>query len=159
MPFIVDGYNLLWAIPKTGHSSDPVNDVQLCRILGRYFELIGDSGEIVFDGIGPPNKTGFDNIRKLEVFFTGIKVDADTVIEAKVKANTAPKRLTVISSDRRLRDAARARKARTVKSEAFWSDVQKQLSRKTTFKEPQQKQLGLNESETEQWLKFFELDQ
>lgn len=159
MPFIIDGYNLLWAIPKIGHSSNSISDVHFCRILGRYFELIDESGEIVFDGIGPPDKTGFDNIRKLEVFFTGIRVDADTVIEDKIKASTAPKRLTVVSSDRRLRNAAHTRKAKAVKSEAFWADVQKQLNKKTTFKEPQQKQSGLSEGETKHWLKFFDIEQ
>jgi len=159
MPIIIDGYNLLWSIQKTSEEFEPISDVGLCRILGRYLNQIGEKGEIVFDGTGPRDKSGFDNISKLEVFFAGLATDADSVIEDKIKANTAPKRLTIVSSDRRLRDAARARKATVVKSDVFWNDVRKLLRRKRTPREPAAKRLGLSKSETEQWLKFFGLEE
>ncbi|MCK4914391.1 MAG: NYN domain-containing protein, partial [Planctomycetes bacterium] len=110
MPVIIDGYNLLRSIPND-ESSNSVDDVQLCRILGEYLTVVSETGQIIFDGIGPPDKTGFDNIRNLEVFFSGQSLEADDVIEDKLKLNTAPKRLMVVSSDRRLRKAAMARKA------------------------------------------------
>jgi len=159
MPVIIDGYNLLHSIQKTSEDSESITDVQLCWIVGRYLGLTNEKGEIVFDGTGPPDKSRFDNISNLEVFFAGLATDADTVIEDKIKANTAPKRLTVVSSDRRLRDAARARRATAVKSQVFWDNVQKQLRRKRTIKEPPAKRRGLTESETRQWLKFFDLDE
>ena len=153
--FIIDGHNLLHAIFKSEEDSGVISDVGLCRILGRYFTLTGEKGEIIFDGTGPPDKGGFDNISNLEVFFAGLGTDADTVIEDKISASTAPKRLTIVSSDRRLRSAARTRKATSMKSDVFWNDVQKQLSRKRPAKEPTEKRQGLSEGETEQWLEFF----
>lgn len=158
MPFLIDGYNLLWAVHKLGDDSQSLDDVQMCRIVSGYLKQMGESGEIVFDGIGPPDKSGFDNIENLEVFFTGADVDADSVIENKIRANTAPRRLTVVSSDRRIRNAARARKATTVKSEKFFEQVGKQLRKKAFHIEPQAKHYGLSEGETEQWLKFFDLE-
>jgi len=159
MPVIIDGHNLLHSIQKTNEDSGAITAGRLCQILGRYLKLMGEKGELVFDGTGPRDKSGFDNISNLEVFFAGIGMDADTVIEDKIKANTAPRRLTVVSSDRRLRDAARARKATSVKSDVFWNNLQKQLRRKKTFKEPTAKRRGLSESETKQWLEFFGLEQ
>jgi len=159
MPVIIDGHNLLHSIQQTGEDSELISRIQLCRILSGYLKLIDENGEIVFDGTGPKDKSGFDNISNLEVFFAGLGSDADTVIEDKIKANTAPRRLTVVSSDRRLRDAARARKSTAVKSQVFWSNLCKQLSRKRTIKEPASKRQGISESETEQWLKFFGLEQ
>jgi len=159
MPVIIDGHNLLHSIQQTGEDSELISRIQLCRILSGYLKLIDENGEIVFDGMGPKDKSGFDNISNLEVFFAGLGSDADTVIEDKIKANTAPRRLTVVSSDRRLRDAARARKSTAVKSQVFWSNLCKQLSRKRTIKEPASKRQGISESETEQWLKFFGLEQ
>ena len=156
---IVDGYNLLRAVQKTSEESESITDVQLCRIVGRYLKSTGEKGQVVFDGIGPPDKSGFNNINNLEVFFAGLSSDADTVIEDKIRASTAPKSMTVVSSDRRLRDAARARKATSVKSDAFWNDLNKRLSRKRTAKEPSAKRKGLTESETKQWLEFFGLEQ
>ena len=155
---IIDGYNLLHSIQKTDEDFESITDVQLCHIIGRFLKLTGQKGEIIFDGTGPPDKSRFDNISKLEVFFAGLATDADTVIEDKIGASTAPRRLTVVSSDREVRDAARRRKAVSVKSEVFWGDVQKRLSRRKTASEPAAKRRGLTESETEQWLKFFGLE-
>ena len=157
--FLIDGHNLLHSIQKDDPRSGPTSDVQLCHIIGSYLKLTGQSGEIIFDGIGPPDKSGFDSINNLEVFFSGLGTDTDTVIEDKIIANSAPRRLKIVSSDCRLRRAARARKATSVKSEAFWNNVQKQLSRKKTAKEPTAKRRGLSESETRQWLEIFDLEQ
>ena len=157
MPVIIDGHNLLRTIQGTSEDFESISRVQLCRIVSRYLGLTGEKGEIVFDGTGPPDKSGFDNISNLEVFFAGRSTDADSVIEDKIKASTAPKRLMVVSSDRRLRNAARARKAMLVKSLDFWADVQKELSRKRAAREPAEKRRGLTESETQQWLEFFGL--
>jgi len=159
MPFIIDGHNLLHAIHQAEENSQSRSDIQLCRIVGRYLKLIGDTGEIVFDGTGPPDKTGFDNISNLEVLFAGVGTDTDTVIEKKIRASTAPKRLSIVSSDRRLRKAALARKAAAIKSEAFWTNVQRQLRRKRKTREPAEKRIGLSESETQQWLEYFGLKQ
>ncbi len=156
---IVDGYNLLRAVQKKSEESESITDVQLCRIIGSYLKSTGEKGQMVFDGIGPPDKSGFNNIDNLEVFFAGRSSDADTVIEDKIRVSTAPKSMTVVSSDRRLRDAARARKATSVKADTFWNDINKRLSRKRTAKEPPAKRRGLTESETKQWLKIFGLEQ
>jgi hypothetical protein len=157
--FIIDGHNLLHSIHKGDPNSGPIRDVQLCRIVGRYLKQMDQSGEIIFDGTGPRDKSGFDNISNLEVFFAGLGTDTDTVIEDKIGANTAPRRLTIVSSDRRLRKAARTRKAISLKSEVFWNSVQKRLSRKQTTKEPAAKRRGLSDGETKQWLEFFGLEQ
>ena len=157
--FIIDGHNLLHSIQKVDESSESISEVQLCRIIGRYLKLISQSGEIIFDGTGPRDKSGFDDISNLEVFFAGLGTDTDTVIEDKIRASTAPKRLTIVSSDRRLRKAARTRKATSLKSEVFWNNIHKQLTRKRTEKEPPAKRQGLTDGETEQWLEFFGLEQ
>lgn len=159
MPVIIDGHNLLWSVRKSSEQFESISDVQLCQIISRYLKLTGEKGEIIFDGTGPPDKSGFNNLSSLEVSFAGLATDCDTVIENKIRASTSPRRLTVVSSDRRLRDVARARKATAIKSELFWKELQKQLSRKRTIREPTAKRRGLSDSETEQWLKFFGLEQ
>jgi len=155
---IIDGHNLLHAVHKD-EDTEPPSDIGLCRIISMYLKQTGQTGEIIFDGTGPPDKDGFDDVNNLEIFFAGLGTDTDTVIEDKIGANTAPKRLTIVSSDRRLRKAARSRKAISLKSEVFWSNVQKQLSRKKTTKEPAAKRRGLSNGETKQWLDFFGLEQ
>jgi len=158
MAVIIDGYNLLHSIRKSEYY-ESISDVQLCKVVGKFLKLTGQKGEIVFDGTGPPDKSVFDNISNLEVFFAGLRSDADTVIEEKIKASTAPKRLTIVSSDRRLRDAARKRKTTAMKSDVFWDNLCKRLARKKTITEPIGKRQGLSDGETDQWLKIFGLEQ
>jgi predicted RNA-binding protein with PIN domain len=157
MPFIIDGHNLLYSI-REAEDGFSISDIQLCRILDMYFKQTGEVGEIIFDGVGPKDKSDFYKINNLEVLFAGFSKDTDTIIEEKIEVNTAPRRLTIVSSDRRLRKAARTRRANTVKSEEFWTNVNKQLRRKKTPKEPTAKRQGLSESETDQWLEFFGLE-
>lgn len=157
--YIIDGHNLLHAILKAEEAPQPIQDLALCAILGRYLNLIGRPGEIIFDGTGPPDKSRFDEMGNLVVSFAGTGSDADSVIEDKIIASTAPKRLTIVSSDRRLRKAARARRCSAIKSEVFWDNVRKQLSRKRQAKEPSAKRQGLSESETDQWLNLLGFEQ
>jgi len=155
---IVDGHNLLWAVQGMAHGPEEISDVGLCRAVGRYLKQIKESGELIFDGIGPRDKTDFDNIDGVEVLFAGLGTDTDTVMEAKIAANTAPRNLTVVSSDNRLRKAARVRRAISVKSEDFWSELVRELSRKRVVDEPSGKRDGLSDAETDQWLDFFGME-
>ena len=156
---IIDGTNLLHAIYNVVGDSESINEIGMCKAISHLLRLTGEKGEVIFDGKGPPDKEGFDNIDYLEVSFSGTGSDADSIIEDKIRASTAPKGLTVVSSDRRLRKAARTRKATSVKSEVFWIDLKKQLSRKATEEEPAAKRQGISTSETKQWLDFFGLEQ
>jgi predicted RNA-binding protein with PIN domain len=157
--YIIDGYNLLWSVHKVAVHWEEMSESRLCRLVGVYLRKIGSEGQIVFDGIGPPDKTPFDCVDGLEVIFSGGRTDADTFIEAKIKADTAPKRLTVVSSDRRIRDAAGARKAACVKSERFWRDVVTVLGKQVKVREPAEKRRGLDQAQTKQWMKYFGFDQ
>ena len=158
MSVIIDGHNLLWAIQNAEENAS-ITDITMCRILDSYFCLTGLNGEIIFDGTGPPTKTEFNNIKNLLVTFSGRSRDCDTVIEHRILDSTAPKLLTIVSTDRRLRDAASARKATAVKSEDFWDEIIKRISRQKPGKEPPGKRSGLTESETQLWLKTFGIDQ
>jgi predicted RNA-binding protein with PIN domain len=144
MPFIIDGTNLLRAVENI--DTDVITDIAMCNTIARYLLLIAQKGELVFDGTGPPDEARLDNNSNLEVSFAGLAVEADDVIEDKINASTAPRTLTVVSSDRRLRNAAKARRAVSIKCE------------KEASSEPQAKRSGLTQGETDQWLKFFQID-
>ncbi len=157
---IIDGDNLLWALRQTLEEREITTELEMCRVLSRYFASTGEPGQVVFDGAGPADHGDFDAIANPEILFAGFHRDADSVIEEKLKANTSPRRVTVVSSDRRLRKAAALRKAAGIKSEDFWELVRKELGRKKPRKpEPQEKREGLSESETEQWMDLFGLDE
>ncbi|OHB55370.1 MAG: hypothetical protein A2Y12_11720 [Planctomycetes bacterium GWF2_42_9] len=155
---IIDGYNLLHAVKGLLDSSNDITDVQLCKIIGEYLYRSKGKGSIIFDGIGPKDKSGFNNLFNLEVVFSGTNREADDVIEKLILQNSAPKNLSVISSDRRIKDAAKKRKANPVDCVDFWLDMLKQLEKIQKQKqqaEPKEKYLGLSNSETEYWLREF----
>lgn len=161
MPVLIDGYNLLRFIQNSDEEFQRLDEAALCRILSRYLKGIRDHGHIVFDGIGPPDKTDLGGIRGLEVYFSGPNIEADEIIEEKISDNTAPRRLTVVSSDRRIRAAAAKRKAVAVKSDIFWDMLIRQLDKgkRKPSVEPREKHNGITESETDQWLNIFGIDE
>lgn len=155
---LIDGTNLLWTVKESSDDYERITEVQLCEMLDTYLVLAGEEGEIVFDGAGPPDTGIFGGVTHLEIFFSGFNKDADTVIEEKVLATGAPQRLTVVSSDRRLRLAAAGQRSAALKSDLFWNQVRKELAgKKPRSQEPQEKQEGLTESETDQWMDMFGL--
>jgi hypothetical protein len=155
---LIDGYNLLRAVQNLTEQPFNITDVQLCLVLGEYLYRIKKNGRIVFDGTGPKDKTAFKNIKNLEVIFSGSSHEADDIIEKLVFENTAPKNLVVVSSDRRVKAAAKKRKATAVDCVDFWTEVTKTLEKKRRRKpEPQAKFIGISEAETEYWLREFGL--
>ena len=157
MSVIIDGYNLLRWVQKD-EEYEYMEEVVLCAVLSEYLKRTRTYGQIVFDGLGPPDKSGLGGLPNLEVYFSGMDTDADTIIAEKIIANTAPKHLTIISTDREVRAAAASRKAVSVRSDIFWEIVVEQLERKLPIREPKEKQSGISDMETDQWLDLFEMD-
>jgi predicted RNA-binding protein with PIN domain len=158
MPYLIDGYNLLWSIFKDDEHFEPVDDAGLVSTLSLYCQDVGDEGDVVFDGIGPPNKRPFKQISRISVVFSGQGIEADDVIEDKIALCRSPKKPCVVSSDRRVRRAAQQVKAQSCRSDEFWTMVLKRLLRKRGPKEPMGKRHGLTDAETREWLKQFGLD-
>jgi len=69
MPYLIDGHNLLWSIFKNDEHFEPVDDAGLVSTVSLYCQDMRDYGEVVFDGIGPPNKRPFKQIAQVEVIF------------------------------------------------------------------------------------------
>ena len=158
MPYLIDGYNLLRAVQKIDDYAD-LTDVQLCRCLGQFLRAVNERGTIVFDGIGPPDKRQLMDIRGVEICFSGQRSDADSCIERKIEENTAPRRLVVVSSDRRLRTAAVRRKAKSVPVDEFWPILCRTLAALSQSPaEPREKRSGITDGETDAWMDVFDLD-
>jgi hypothetical protein len=85
--------------------------------------------------------------------------DADQIIEDLIQANSAPRRLTVVSSDHRLHRAARRRRAKVIDSDQWYAQVlrlriQRAQAGPAGFK-PDELQ---SEVEVRFWLRQFGLD-
>ena len=80
---------------------------------------------VVFDAREAPPGPAADagDHRGLTVRFAARDDDADTLIEELIRADSAPRRLTVVSSDHRLQRAAHRRRARAVDSDVWYAEV------------------------------------
>jgi uncharacterized protein len=158
--FIIDGTNLLWAIREWPEGPQVTSEEGLCQVLDGYFATTHQQCQMVFDGTGPRDRNAFGGIRHIDVIHAGFDQEADSVIEGKVLADSAPKRLTIVSTDHQVRDAATGRKAAVLRCEEFWEQVLAHLRRnKTRKKEPPQKRKGLTDGETDQWMDLFGLEE
>ena len=157
MLIIIDGYNLLRCVQNIEEYQN-LDEAGLCRFISEYLQRVRTYGQIIFDGIGPPDKSELGGIDNLEVYFSGENLEADDIIIEKIEEYSAPKNMVVVSSDRQIRSAATRKKATAVTSDIFWLSMIEQLDKKKPTPMPKEKRHGLNESETDAWMDEFGLD-
>jgi predicted RNA-binding protein with PIN domain len=126
---IIDGYNLLHTLGTRRSLGGPGN-LQRAResLAGRIAARMSPEEQaqttIVFDA----NNENCDHPAETEV--QGIKVlfakdfeDADSMIEHMLRKHSAPQSVTVVSNDRRVRQAAERRRARSVGCESWFEEL------------------------------------
>jgi len=122
MPLLIDCYNVLHAdIPP---ALAGLGEASLCALLRRSPWASGGV-VVVCDGSPKPHSPDVHAVEPVELIFSGQGRSADDVIIKRIDEDSAPKRLTVVSSDRAIRRAARRRRARDWSSEAFLSRLVK----------------------------------
>jgi hypothetical protein len=97
-----------------------LSEASLCALLAQTRWAAGGV-TVVCDGSPKPHslKPGDPALGAVELIFSGAERSADDVIIELIDADSAPRRLTVVSSDRAVRRAARRRKARDLTAEGF----------------------------------------
>ena len=129
---LVDTYNVLHVAGVLPPDLAGMEAPDLARALarGRY---ASSRITLVCDGVRPgaghigPAATRIGDIR---ILYTGAGRTADDEIESLIQRSTAPARMTVVSTDRRIRRAARKRRARSLKSEDFLRQLVDDLGRR-----------------------------
>lgn len=163
MALLIDGYNLLNSTGILASGDRASSLEQSRRALLNFLSNVLDPVEIphttvVFDARQPP--PGLPRVvrhRGLTVRFASRYPDADSLIEELIRADTAPRRLTVVSSDHRIQRAARRRRARAVDSQVWYAQIVKQHARrlKSPLDQPLRPTLPLSEADVAYWLDQF----
>ena len=121
MLWLIDGYNLM-------HAAGAIDGREIRRELfqrkrRRFLNELADAlgpercreTTVVLDASTPPADFPLETVYQgLNLIFALGDENADARIETLIAAHSAPKSLTVVSSDRRIRRAARRRRARTL---------------------------------------------
>ncbi len=138
MGFLIDGYNLLYV---AGILARGVGPGSLERSRLALLNFLAESltpkelatTTVIFDASqalpGLPRQFIY---RGIQVRFAAEYPDADTLIEELVQSESAPRRLTVVSSDHRLQRAARRRRAKAVDADRWYAAL---VRRRATQKE------------------------
>ena len=151
VPYLIDGNNLIHALAEVGPE---VSRTGLCGVLAAA--LAGETVCVVFDG--PQRMELSPQVAEAveAVYCPGRKAD-DTVI-ARMNADSAPRRLIVVSSDREIRRHARRRRCESVTSEQFARTLVGILGRQDRPRrasEPPEKHHGLAADQTDDWMELF----
>ena len=127
MALIVDCYNVL-------HVSMPpvlagLDEGRLCEALSRS-PWAESPITVVADGRPKPLRASESPAAGVELIFAGSHRSADELIIQQIRHDSAPRRLTVVSSDREIRAAARRRRARDLSSEDFVEKLARYVQRR-----------------------------
>lgn len=164
MRVLVDGYNVLFTLnllPRQAQASSLQTGRQMLLDLIR--QNLGPAARqviVIFDASRAPKGVPGDYAyHGIEVLFAKERKEADDLIEALIKQESVPRRLTVVSSDQRLRQAATRRGAQAVRAEEFLEWMEKQAAagqpRPSTPPTDDERSAGVPPEESAHWLQEF----
>lgn len=142
MRTLIDGYNVMHAGGLMDKKFKPDGFRQArARFLNDLASALGavdaNATTVVFDAASsPPDVPAELRHKGIAVVFAVDDEDADLRIELLIAAHSAPKTLTVVSSDRRIRQAASRRKAITLSADDYWRHIDALKSRPRTLSPP-----------------------
>lgn len=149
---LIDAYNVL-------HTTMPpalagLDTAGLCRALART-PWRGRPIKVVCDGQPGPLGLTDSPADAVELVYAGVHRTADAVIIEHIEADTAPRRLIVVSTDHEIRKAARRRRATTWTSEQFLHEFVEALRQGPGEIGPEKPPGELDDQQVRTWLATF----
>jgi predicted RNA-binding protein with PIN domain len=161
MRFLIDGYNLLhagwpaYARHARARAWPRLRQLVLDRLRDRHGAAAADV-TVVFDARhAPRDAEPVEDRPGLHVRFAVGYPSADDLIEELIRTDAAPAGLTVVSDDRRLRDAARRRGCTVARCLDYLEALDRPPPRPPDAAEPPGKPEEVSPEEVEQWLREF----
>ena len=114
MPLLIDCYNVLHVTMPPSLAG--LDEAGLCRALARS-GLHGQKMTVVCDGRVKPHGPAESPVDGVDLVYSGPRASADDVIIRLIDADSAPRRLIVVSNDRQIQKAARRRRAKVMPAE------------------------------------------
>lgn len=102
--------------------------------------------------------TPLEEFPRVVALFVGPGRDADTAMERKLEADSDPRRVLVVSSDNRLKAAARRKRADWLSSEAFLEALVRDAARPASRPEASRPDESLDAEEIGAWMRAFGFD-
>jgi len=162
MPVLIDGFNLLHAARSHLSGPDDLGRAQLSKLLGSWSAAAREKVTIVWDGAAPPGNLAEQLSDPGVVAIYAGGETADNRIARLLAADSAARRVMVVSDDREVHRSARRHGATPTGCKAFLDSVTGELRRaardRTGDKELPEKRSGLEGKASEEWLRLFGFD-
>jgi predicted RNA-binding protein with PIN domain len=162
MPYLIDGYNVIYADDELAQfMKDGLLEQareKLLRLLVQFKAATGHKVSVIFDGSSPYGGLPVDARMGIRMIFSRKPEKADDIIMEEIVRETNPGQLIVVSSDREIQKEALEFKARTLDAHSFLDLMQSTLESKTEHKpvEPGQKYgQPIAQSEIDEWMEIF----
>jgi predicted RNA-binding protein with PIN domain len=161
MLYLIDGYNLLYALGVLNKRMGP-DGLEKARqnLLGLLHGSFGAASAhvtVVFDAAHPPpGAPAATDYHGIQVRFAIGMAAADDLIELLIRKASAPRHLTVVSDDHRLQKAARRRRCVVLNCGDFLQELERRRqAHRSAAPEPPAKPTGVSREETQHWLEEF----
>ena len=163
MSLIIDGYNVLFAYRgMLGGESIESTREKLIALLTYYQKLGREKITLVFDGTHEVSLWPRKNLSgKMTIIYADPDIEADDLINELVAESHEKRRLTVVSSDRKVRAFAERSHAKTTPAGIFIEKVLKRVEKSEARRkssEPREKFVGLSADDVSYWKKYLGLD-
>jgi len=152
----IDGNNL-WHAMQAGGNRRAIGRQQLVVLLDRWACAGGDQVTVVFDGPTPPDGMSAQmRTPRIRTRFSG-HVTADEVLVGMIEQAKDPGRVCVVTGDRAIQHAARARRCATVTANEFIREMfQPDVASSTPADVPRDEPEEMTKEEVQRWLDQME---
>lgn len=164
MPLLIDGYNLLWQAafvsPGRGPGSLARSRLGLLHFLVDVIEPAERrQTTVVFDAAqAPPGLPASLTLDGIQIRFARDHADADELLIELIRADFTPRNLVVVSSDHRVQNAARRRRARPIDSDVWYRQQLAARQARPQAPPAAKPSVPLSSPEVAFWLEAFAID-
>lgn len=161
MSYLIDGYNLLHAMGLLRGRVGPTGlEKARLGLLGLLRAVYGEEAPavtVVFDAAhAPPGAPEEEEYQGIHIRFAVKQEQADDLIETLIRHDSAPRRLTVVSDDHRIRDAAQRRQCTVSGCAEYLEWLERHRRERGRSSRPAEvKPEHLSQEETRHWLDEF----
>jgi predicted RNA-binding protein with PIN domain len=155
---IIDGYNVIHAEPHRFQKMTHLENrrAHFLKIIKSSPTLQYDKIIIVFDGKEVKLPGVNESEGKVVVRYSGANREADDVIQEYIREKSHHSELEIVSSDHKIRNAAKDHALTVISSQQFWQKVSPKSHKKQRTSEassPTDRQLS--NKEVQEWVKLF----
>jgi len=127
MPYLIDGHNLIAALPDI-RLDDPDDEAKLVIKLKGFVARKRTKCVVIFDGGLPGGASPLSSRSVTVIFASAQHSDADALLKRRMRNIRDVSGWTVVSSDREVADYARGRRLRQLSAQEFMRELQRPAS-------------------------------